>query len=413
MLKTSSTNVDHVTQNPQEKIPGSIWAIGCAQFLLNASSIMVFGFSAIYLKSVLNVNIAWIGLLEGVVEGTAFAMRLFSGVISDYFRRRKSLMLIGFGLVTIARPLLAISSSFLGVFSARFMDRLGNGIQGTPRDALVGDLAPSSRRGASFGLRQALGSAGSFFGGFLGIFAMIATNSDFHLVFWIATIPAALGFSILLIFVKDAKEILTPFPKKKTLHLKDVKRLPKSFWFMMIIASVFMLARIGEAFLMLHGHSNFGILDANIPYIMIVYNCTYFLISYPIGKLSDRIGRYKILMIGCWLLILSDVVLASASNVWIFFIGVALWGIQMGLTQGMFLSVIADTAPEELRGTSFGIFYIISAVSLVCAGAMAGHVADVFGNYMSFTLSGSITLAALLLMHLLRSRIAPSRNEGK
>lgn len=379
-------------------VPKSIWAIGIASFLINVSSVIVFGLSAVYMKTILGVATGWIGLLEGVVEACAYAVKVFSGVFSDYLRRRKTIMVWGFALATLARPILAISSSFVAVFTSRVLDRIGNGVQSTPRDALVGDLSPESIKGTCYGLRQSLATAGSFFGGIVGVIAMYLTHQNFHLVFWIAAIPAALGLIIVITSVKDVVSEEPSTVKKHPIHWNDLPRLSPTYWVLMIIAGVFMLARVGEAMLILHAHQNFGLSETYIPLILILYNGTNALASYPIGKMSDRISRYKLLGLGFIVLIVADILLASASHIGVMLLGVAVWGIQIGITQSMFLALIADAVPDDLRGTGFGIFYLISALSLVLAGSIGGTIAQFYGEGMTFMVSGLIGCLAMVCL---------------
>lgn len=392
----------------RRSIPGVIFAIGLVQFLINISSVMIFSLSAVYLKSILGVPTGWIGFLEGAVEASAHATKLFSGIISDYLRRRKAVMVVGYVLVTLTRPILAISESFVAVFVARFFDRFGNGIQSTPRDALVGDIAPKEIKGECFGLRQSLGTAGSFTGGVVGILAMIWTADNFHHVFWIATIPAVLALIILVIAVKEPKpiplleeerDVNLEKPKRHPIRLSDLKRLGKDYWILMGIVGAFMLARPTEAFMSLHAHETFGLLDRYLPAILLTYNFTYSLSSYPVGRLADRMNRYQLLQVGFGALILADLLLAFAPNIYIMFLGVAVWGIQMGISQSIFLTLVDHIVPQDLRGTAFGFFYLISALALIVAGTAAGNIAQHFGNVgTAFLASSGVGLFALILL---------------
>jgi len=394
-------------------IPLSIGAIGFAGMMLNMSSAMVFSLSAIYLKTVLGVATMWIGLLEGVVEACAYAVKVFSGVLSDYFKKRKLIIVIGFAFATFARPILALSSSFSAVFISRILDRIGNGVQSTPRDALIGDISPPSIKGECYGLRQSLATAGSFLAGIVGVVAMRATNTDFKLVFWIAAIPALLGLLILLIFVKDkipseldeqnsARELgghaAEHAEKRHPIHLSDLGRLGKGYWLLMIVVAVFMLARVSESFLILHAHSNFGLSADWSPLVLMLYNGSNALASYPIGKLSDKIGRYKLLAMGILLLSLSDGFLSLSSALPFMMFGVVLWGIQIGITQSMFTALVADLVPADLRGTGFGIFHLINSVSLIVAGYVGGSIANKYGEAKMFAASGMVGLAALVTL---------------
>lgn len=393
--------------NPPPTIPKSIWALGFATFLINTSSVIVFGLSAVYLKTILGVATGWIGFLEGAVEACAYGTKVFSGVFSDYLRRRKSVMIWGFALATLARPILAISSSFGAVFTARLLDRVGNGIQSTPRDALVGDISPSEIRGTCYGLRQSLATAGSFFGGIIGVGAMLWTGQNFQHVFWIATIPAVLAFIILVIAVKEPprapEEIdsTTNKPVRHPIHWNDLIRLGKSYWMLMIVAGIFMLSRVSEAMLILHAHQNFGLSESYTPLILILYNGTNSLASYPIGKLSDKVSRQMLLGLGFLVLIIADILLGWAPNLPVMMTGVAVWGIQIGITQSMFLALVADTVPNDLRGTGFGFFYLVSAVSLILASTIGGTIAQCYNEHVTFMVSSviaSIALVALIVM---------------
>ncbi len=391
----------------KSSIPVTVFLIGVVQFLINISSVMIFSLSAVYLKSILGVGTGWIGFLEGAVEASAHTTKLFSGIISDYLRRRKLIMAIGFALVTITRPILALSESFSAVFTARFLDRFGNGIQSTPRDALVGDVAPEDIKGECFGLRQSLGTAGSFVGGIVGILAMIWTASNFHQVFWIATIPAFLAFLILVAFVKEPKPVPLPegeldedieHPKKHPIHLSDLKRLGKYYWYLMIVVGVFMLARPTEAFLTLHASQTFGLADKFAPSILLTYNLTYCLSSYPIGRLADRMSRYQLLGLGFLVLIAADMLLAFAPNIETIFVGVAVWGIQMGISQSIFLTLVDQITPPDLRGTAFGFFYLISAVAIILAGICAGNISQHYGEANAFLASSFVGILAFVLL---------------
>ncbi len=385
----------------RSSVPSSIWAIGMASFLINTSSVIVFGLSAVYMKTILGVGTGWIGLLEGVVEAFAYATKVLSGVFSDYLQRRKVIMIWGFALATLARPILAVSSSFGAVFTSRVLDRIGNGVQSTPRDALVGDLSPASIKGECFGLRQSLATAGSFFGGVVGVLAMVLTNQNFHVVFWVATIPAVLGLIILVSLVKDPHLADHKVPEKHPIRWSDIPRLGRSYWILMIVTAFFMLARVGEAMLILHAHQNFGLSGSYTPLVLMLYNGTNALSSYPIGRLSDRISRYSLLALGFATLIVADIFLSSATDLWVMLLGVAVWGIQIGITQSMFLALIADNVPEDLRGTGFGVFYLISALALVIAGSVGGTIAQVYNESVTFMVSGFVGVFALVVLAVL------------
>jgi MFS family permease len=385
----------------QTRIPASIWAIGFASMLLNISAVMIFGIAALYVKQILGVSTGIVLLLEGFFEALAYIMKLFSGVISDYLRKRKLVMVWGFALTVIARLFFALSSSFGVLLTARILDRLGNGIQSTPRDALVGDLAPENIKGACFGLRQSLAVAGSFIGGFVGIWCMVSTNQNFQTVFAVASVPAFLGLLLVLFFVKDshAEEVtVDKKPIRHPIHLSDLKRLGKPYWILMGIALVFMSARVGESVLVLHATGSFNLDQSFSHAILILYNVMNSLCSYPVGYLSDKFGRYGFLGLSFFILILADAFLGFAENLTTMMIGVALWGIQIGMSQSMFLSLIADHVPEDLRGTGIGFFYLISAAALLLAGGIGGIAEHMYDQFATFIVSGAISLVALLML---------------
>lgn len=393
-------------------VPVSVWIIGAMMCLINISFVMIYSLSPIYLNTTLGISAIWIGLLEGVVEGMSFIMKLCSGMLSDYLRRRKIIMVAGYTLTVISKPLLALASSFGIVFAARIFERLGNGIQATPRDAMVGDIAPTKHRGACFGLMRSLGTAGSCLGGIVGAFAMYITNDNIPNVFWIATIPAACAFTILILFVKDPRKktinTATHQPMKKQerrpIHLSDLKLLGKPYWMLMVLVSVFMLARVSETLMVLHAHNNFELEKGFAPYIMSLYNSTYCLSSYPSGWLSDKYGRHMVLAFGIAALVISDFFLSYATNLYGFFIGVVIWGIQMGVAQSIFVALITDYVPADLRGTGFGFYYLISAISSVIAGLGGGAIAHYHGVANTFFVSMLIAIAALLVLLLFLPR---------
>lgn len=387
------------------KIPLSIWAIGSASMLLNISTVMVFGVIAIYIKQILGAGTGFIVMLEGFFEAIAFIMKLLSGLISDYFRRPKKIMALGFLMVALSRPIFALFASVPMVIIARLLDRLGNGMQSTPRDALVGDFSPLHLKGACFGLRNAMATAGSFIGGIIGILLMKLTDQDIQQIFMYASIPATLGFLILLIFVKDPheKEITKDKkPVRHPLHIKDLKRLGKPYWLLMIIAAVFMSARVGDSMLAMHATQSFGMDPSFSHGILILYNLTNSLFSYPVGLLSDRLGRNGFLALSFVLLIVADGFLAFSTSLPVMLVGVGLWGIQIGMSQDMFLCIIADQVPEDLRGTGIGFYYLINSIGLILAGVIGGYLADQYSQFATFMGSGAIALFALVVLGLLR-----------
>jgi MFS family permease len=377
-----------------------MWAIGFGACFINISSVMIRSVAAIYLKTILGVGTGWIGLLEGIVEGIAFAMKTFSGVISDYLRRRKFFVFIGYVLITISNPILAIWSNFAAAFISRMIARLGNGIQGTPRDALVADIAPAEGRGTCYGLRVGLGTAGSFVGAFIAWMLMHWNENDFQNLFWMATIPSAIAALIILFFVKEPEQNLHPkdHQPRHPIHWADLPRLGKPFWSLMGVTAVFMIGFLGEPLLALHAHHNFGLKVADIPLMLLTLNATYSLSSFIVGALSDRMSRYHLLAVGFVVLIGTDLMFATAESLLVFLIATALCGLQMGITQSLLMTLVADTAPEDLRGTAFAVYYLINAISFLFANVGTGVIAEFYGESLSFYASLVVVIIALLLL---------------
>lgn len=385
----------------ESKIPLSVWAIGLASLLLNISTVMVFAVIALYLKQILGAGTGFLIMLEGFFEAMAFAMKLLSGLISDYLRRPKKVMVIGYAMITISKPIFALFATIPAVIIARLLDRLGNGVQSTPRDALVGDLSPLNSKGACFGLRNTMATAGSFLGGALGFLAMILSNGNYQQVFMWASVPALIGLMLLCFFVTDPHEKEVTADKKPIrhpLHFSDLARLGRPYWLLMIVAVVFMSSRIGESMLVLHATQSFGMDPSFAHGILILYNCTNSIFSYPVGMLSDKLGRFGFLALSFIILILADIFLSFSSELWMMLIGVGLWGIQIGMSQDMFLCMIADQVPEDLKGTGIGFYYLINSIGLLVAGFIGGTLADSYSQFATFIGSGLIALFALVLL---------------
>lgn len=383
-------------------IPKQIWGIGWGVFLINTASVMVRGVAAVYLKK-MGVAIMWIGLLEGVIECLSFVIKTFAGVLSDYLRRRKLFMTIGYVLIMISNPILAMWTSFGAVVVSRIIARVGNGLQATPRDALVGDIAPAKSRGACYGLRVGLGIAGSFAGSLISLILMDKSSNDYQLLFWCATIPALLAVLIVLLVIKEPKKNLHPkdHQPRHPIHLSDFPRLGRRYWALMAVVAVFMIAQVGEPFMVLHAHLNYGLPEAKAPVIFLLFNATYSASSFVVGPLSDRMSRYHLLAIGFAILIASDLLLAMATNLSTVFAGIIVWGIQMGIHQSIFFTLVADHSPDDLRGTAFSVYYLISAASILLANIGGGVVAQTYGSgatYFSSFIVATLALVLLLLV---------------
>ena len=386
-------------------IPRSIWAIGISSLLINAATAVVFSASALYLKTVLAVSITYIGTLESVVEGIAYFTRTFSGILSDYFRRRKWFMVFGFALLTISKPMLAFSNTYIGIFISRTVDRLGNGLQASPRDALVSDLAPKEIKGTCYGFRQSLGLIGSTVGGLLGILVMRQSDNNFKLLFLLASIPAVLALCTLILFVKEKIHNNKENVSKRKIKFSSIKELGSKFWLLMTLVIVFTLGKFSEVFICLHACDNFGLNVSWGTIFPVIYSLVSAIVAYPIGKMSDKIDRKKILLLGFIIFTLSHMAIGFAPNLYFIFFGTILWGTHEGITDSMFASLISDYIPKELRGTGFGLYSLLSSVSMIFASIIAGYMSDKFGMHTAFisgSVLGIITIVILLsIMHLL------------
>jgi MFS family permease len=385
-------------------VPKGVWALGFVSLLMDTSSEMIHSLLPVFLVSVLGVSALSVGVIEGIAEATAAISKVFSGALSDRAGRRKPLVLLGYGLAALTKPVFALAPTVGWVVAARFADRLGKGIRGAPRDALIADIAPANLRGASFGLRQSLDTVGAFAGPVLAIGLMTLFADDYHLVFWLATVPAALAVLVILIAVREpptAPEKARP----RRLSWDDAKRFPAAYWSVVAIAGLMTLARFSEGFLLLRAQS-VGLEAALVPAVFIVMNVVYAGSSYPVGRLSDRLGRRGLLLAGFAVLIAADLVLAWGGAVWQVMAGTALWGLHMGMTQGLLSALVADTAPAALRGTAYGMFNLVSGIALLLASVIAGALWTVVGPAATFLAGALITAAALLALAVWQRRTA-------
>jgi len=387
-----STGAQHLP-NGLRAIPGSIWALGFVSMFADISSEMIHSLLPVFLVSVLGASALAVGLIEGIAESTALITKIFSGTLSDYLGRRKFLTALGYGLAAFTKPLFPLAPSVAWVVTARFIDRIGKGIRGAPRDALVGDIAPLHLRGACYGLRQSLDTVGAFAGPLIATILMTLTLNRFRTVFWIAVVPAFVALA-LMIFVKEPESVQLTGQLRSPIRGADFRRLGIAYWWLVLIAAVLTLARFSEAFLVLRAQ-NIGLPIALVPLVMVVMNLAYAVSAYPAGHLSDKMDRRLVLAAGLVVLIGSDVVLALASGVWQVIVGVALWGLHMGLTQGLLAALVADTTPSSLRGTAFGVFNFASGIAMLIASFLAGWLWDQYGPQATFYAGAGFTTAAL------------------
>jgi MFS family permease len=376
-------------------IPRGVWALGFVSLFMDTSSELIHSLLPVFLVSVLGASMTSVGLIEGVAEATALITKIFSGTLSDYLGRRKALTVLGYGLAAVTKPLFPLAGSVGMVLTARFIDRICKGIRGAPRDALVADLSPPRLRGASFGLRQALDTVGAFAGPVVALVAMGVLAADIRAVFWIAVVPALVSVAILLAFVHEPDRRAAADAPRVPLRLADIKTLSAAYWAVVTVGGVLTLARFSEAFLVLRA-SDIGLAITLVPLVLVVMNVAYAASAYPAGVWSDRAGRRVVLLAGVGVLLLSDVILATASNIWVVMSGVALWGLHMGLTQGLLATMVTDTAPPALRGTAFGAFNLVSGGALLVASVLAGLLWDRFGPSGTFAAGAILSLFALV-----------------
>ncbi len=385
--------MNHSTKSASLRIPTGIWVLGFVSMLADISSEMIHSLLPVFMLTALGASAFTVGLVEGVAEATALIVKVFSGTLSDYLGRRKMLAVIGYGLGALSKPLFAIAASTGMVLTARFLDRIGKGIRGAPRDALVADLAPPALRGAAFGLRQSLDTVGAFTGPLLAIGLMLLWSNDFRVVFWVAVIPGFLAAGLLLVGVQEPERV-TPAKRVNPIHWCEIKRLSKAYWWVVCVGAVFTLARFSEAFLVLRAQQG-GLPIAWIPLVLVAMNIVYAVSAYPFGKLSDRVSRAKLLAIGLAVLIAADLALAYSSSLGTVFVGILLWGLHMGMTQGLLATLVAETAPADLRGTAFGFFNLLAGLTMLFASVLAGLLWDQLGASFTFYASAAFCIVAL------------------
>lgn len=390
-----------------QKIPHGVWVLGFVSLFMDVSSEMIHALLPVFLIGTLGVSATLLGLIEGLAEATAQIMKLFSGLISDRFGNRKGLALLGYGMAAVVKPLFPLATSATAVFAARLADRVGKGIRVAPRDALVADITPPELRGAAFGLRQSMDTVGAFIGPLVAVGLMITYADNVRAVLWFACVPALIAVAVLALGIKEP-EHATHGEKKPGFNLATAKLLGSNFWIVTLVGAIFMLARFSEAFLIIKA-SEVGLAARFVPLILVVMSLVYSLTSYPAGVLSDRIGRRGLLLLGLAALLAADVMLGFATSLMPVFAGVALWGLHMGLTQGLLSALVADTAPAELRGTAFGIFSLVSGVILLIASALAGVLWDVAGSQATFTAGAAFTALALVLLPFVKVKAHPSK----
>ncbi len=384
------------TKSTLSQIPSGIWVLGFVSMLMDISSEMIHSLLPLFMVGALGASALTVGVIEGLAESTALIVKVFSGALSDYLGKRKGLALFGYALGALTKPLFAIAPTMGVVLTARLLDRVGKGIRGAPRDALVADITPPEVRGAAFGLRQSLDTVGALLGPLLAVGLMLLWANNFRAVFWVAVIPGVLAVLLLMVGVREPARHIG---EKKTNPIKkeNLKRLSANYWWVVGVGAVFTLARFSEAFLVLRAHQS-GITLALVPLVMVAMNLVYSLSAYPFGKLSDRMSHKKLLAWGLLVLIVADVILANSTHWLTVLIGVAVWGIHMGMTQGLMATMVADTAPADLRGTAYGFFNLVSGLAMLLASVVAGLLWDLLGASFTFYAGAGFAIFALIAL---------------
>ena len=384
-------------QGEKLKIPRSVWALGLVSMLMDISSESIHALLPLFLTATLGVSVATVGFIDGIAEATASISKVFSGYISDRIGRRKPLILLGYGLGAIAKPLFAMAGSASLVLGARFADRIGKGLRGAPRDALVADVTPEAIRGRAFGLRQTLDTIGAFIGPLLAIALMAAFANDIRLVFWVAVIPAGLAVLCVIFGVEDQQQTAQAKSGRPPIVLADIKQFKGPFWAVVVLGVAFTLARFSEAFLVLKASAE-GLPLTFAPIVLVVMNVVYSLGALPAGIASDRVSARILLGWGLICLILADLILAWIPGLAATFAGIALWGLHMALTQGLMAKLVADHAPVNMRGSAFGLFNLATGITMLAASVVAGLLWDGFGMSATFAAGAAFASGALVLL---------------
>jgi len=383
--------------------PTTVCVLGCVSLLMDVSSEMVQTLLPLYLVSGLGLSAISIGMIEAIAIGTATLTKLFAGVFSDLVGSRKGLVVLGYGLGGVGKRFFPLADGIGAIVGARFIDRVGRGIRSAPRDALIADSAPPDKRGACFGLRESLDTVGGFLGPLIAVLVMLLSGGDYKLVFWLAVIPAVLAVVVLMVGINEKTSRSKPADRQTAMNLlRLAPTLGRGFWFVMMAAAILMMARFSEAFLLLQA-TEIGIAASYVPLVLVLMHLVYGFCAYPVGVLSDRIGRRGLLIGSVVILGAADLILASVPGMAGYLIGIALWGMHMGMSQGLLATLIADHAPDKLRGTAFGVFNLICGVALMVGNLIAGVVWDQIGTYMTFmVVAGFCGLSVIILCFVIK-----------
>ncbi len=391
------------TSRPEMRaLPRTVWALGFVSLFMDISSEIVHGLLPLFLTATLGASVALVGLIDGAAEATASIVKLFSGFLSDRIGKRKPMILFGYSVAALTKPLFAIAAGPGMVFAARFADRFAKGVRGAPRDAMIADATPAELRGRAYGLRQALDTAGAFLGPLLALALMAAFAGDMRKVFAVAIIPGAIA-AALVFFAVEEKAPPARADGAAPLRFADFRRFDKTLLLIIAIASAFTLARFSEAFLILKA-ADAGLAPALAPIVLMVMNCAYGLLAYPAGKASDSIPAPTLLLFGLGALVAADLCLAYAESLPAVFAGIALWGAHMALTQGLFAKLVAAHAPADLRASAFGLYHLSAGVAVFLASAVAGLLWDRISPAATFFTGAALAAATAALVALCRRR---------
>ncbi|HUP93471.1 MAG TPA: MFS transporter [Burkholderiales bacterium] len=375
------------------RVPRGVWVLGFVSLLMDLSSELIHSLLPVFMVTSLGASALVVGIVEGIAEATALIVRVFSGALSDYLGKRKGLTVVGYGLGALSKPLFALATTVGWVLTARFLDRIGKGIRGSPRDALIADMTPPEIRGAAYGLRQSLDTVGAFLGPLLAIALMLVFSGDFRAVFWVAVIPGVLSVMLLVVGIRESERAVGAPRPVNPLHMNALRALAPAYWWVVAAGAVFTLARFSEAFLLLRAQQQ-GLPDAYAPLVLVLMNLVFALSAYPMGRLADRVAPTALLGAGLVVLVAADIILARADALSATAIGVALWGLHMGMTQGVLAAMVASRSPPDLRGTAFGFFNLASGVAMLIASVLAGFLWDRYGAPATFYAGAAFAIAA-------------------
>ena len=392
----SRRNDARVSDRPA--LPRNVWILGFVSLLMDLSSEIYHALLPAFITVVLGLPATALGAIDGVAEATANIAKLFSGRLSDRSARRKPWVVGGYGLAALSKPLFPLAASAPAVLVARFADRIGKGIRGAPRDAMIADETPAEIRGRAFGLRQAMDTIGALLAPIVAIGLMVLLANNIRSVFWIAVIPAACSFLLALVALREPEQSLAA--PKLSPFFSGFRQLAPETKRLLAVGFPFGMARFSEGFLILKG-IEIGLSETWSPLTLAVFNLAYVALAYPAGALSDRMSPRSLLFAGIAALIAGNLVLAWSTTLNMVILGVTLWGAHMALTQGIFSRMIADSAPEDLRATSFGAFWFVTGVAGLLASLGAGMLWDRDGSSATFVASAGLAALAAAMLFLL------------